>query len=202
MHEHRTELPSADSDPVEAAREWIRAAAGADLALHDAVCLATCSADGAPSARMVLCREVVNGRFLFYTDYRSRKARELDAGRRAAMVFHWAPLSRQLRVEGSVDRLDPLSSDRYFLSRPRASRISAWSSHQSAGVSSRHQLQTRRSAVERRFEGLEVPRPDWWGGYALLPSRIEFWVGSDDRFHERIEFRRAGAAWVAALLEP
>jgi len=199
---YSTELPPANADPLEAARVWIREAGEAGLPLHDAVCLATCSAEGAPSARMVLCRGVEDGRFVFYTDYRSRKAHELDTVRRAALVFHWPPLHRQLRVEGGVTRLDPESSDRYFLSRPRSSRISAWSSHQSAEVSGRQELEARRTEVERRFDGTAVPRPDWWGGYAVVPSRIEFWIGREDRFHERIAFRRSEKAWIAALLQP
>ena len=133
-------IPPAGADPLQAARDWIRDAADAGLALPEAVCLATCSREGGPSARMVLFRGFDAGRFVFFTDYRSRKARELEADPRAALVFHWEPLSRQLRVEGGVERLSAESSDRYFASRPRASRISAWTSRQSAELRSREEL--------------------------------------------------------------
>jgi len=191
------------TDPLEAARGWMREAADAGLALPEAACLATCSPAGHPSARMVLCRGVdEEERFVFFTDYRSRKARELDAMPYAAIVFHWEPLERQLRVEGRVERLDAAASNRYFMSRPRASRVSAWTSRQSAELESRALLERARAETERRFDGREVTRPEHWGGYGLRPTSIEFWRGRDDRFHERLAFRLDRDGWAATLLEP
>jgi len=189
-------------DPIEAASAWMREARESGLALPEACCLATCSPEGRPSARMVLCRGVDRGRFVFFTDYRSRKARELEAVPHAALVFHWEPLERQLRVEGAVERLEAEASDRYFLSRPRASRISAWTSRQSEEIESRAALERAREEIERRFEGREITRPPYWGGYGLRPSSIELWRGREDRFHERLVFRRGEEGWRGALLQP
>ena len=189
-------------DPIGEAAAWMREASERGLALPEACCLATCSPEGRPSARMVLCRGIDRGRFVFFTDYRSRKARELEAVPHAALVFHWEPLERQLRIEGTVERLEADASDRYFLSRPRASRISAWTSRQSEEIESRAALDRAREETERRFDGREVTRPPHWGGYALHPARIEFWRGRDDRFHERLVFRRGEGGWEAALLQP
>ncbi|HXV75401.1 MAG TPA: pyridoxamine 5'-phosphate oxidase, partial [Candidatus Polarisedimenticolaceae bacterium] len=172
-------------DPLDRLAAWCDEARLAEVPLYDGVCLATATADGRPSARMVLFKGIDRGRLLFYTDYRSRKARELDANPRAAMVFHWKTLGRQLRVEGAVERTDAELSDRYFLTRGRGSRISAWTSRQSSEVESRAELERRRAEVERRFRGREVTRPEHWGGYALRPVTIEFWTERPDRFHER-----------------
>jgi pyridoxamine 5'-phosphate oxidase len=189
-------------DPVDRLLDWVAEARARRIEVHDAVCLATASSDGRPSARMVLFKGVDRERLLFYTDYRSRKAGELDTNPHAALVFHWRELRRQIRVEGAVERLAPELSDRYFLSRDRGSRISAWSSHQSAPVERRETLERRRAQTERRFEGKQVTRPDHWGGYGLRPVAIEFWTERPDRFHERRLYRRSEGGWEESLLQP
>jgi pyridoxamine 5'-phosphate oxidase len=189
-------------DPLQSFEAWYRSALEGGVALPEAVCLATAAADAAPSARMVLFRGIERGRFLFFTDYRSRKARELDANPRAALVFHWQAIQRQVRVEGTVERLAGADSDRYFLSRHRGSRISAWASQQSAPVEDRETLERRRIAIERRFRDREVTRPESWGGYGLLPSRVEFWIGREHRLHDRLAFDRTNDGWHLTVLQP
>jgi pyridoxamine 5'-phosphate oxidase len=192
---------SAD-DPLASFRVWYRAAEDAGLALPERVCLATASPDGAPSARMVLFKGLEGGRFQFFTDYRSRKARELDANPRAALVFYWHELNQQVRVEGAVERLGAEESDAYFLSRPRGSRLSACVSQQSAEIASRDALERRRAELEQQFRDREVTRPEHWGGYGLDPSRIEFWRHRDDRLHDRLVYRRSATGWSRARLQP
>ena len=172
-------------DPIELFESWFDQARGAGVPLCHAVCLATASTDGRPSARMVLFQGIEHGRLRFFTDYRSRKAGELERRPAAAMVFYWQPLDRQVRIEGSVERLSTESSDRYFSSRPRGSRISAWASIQSAEIEDRSRLENQWAEVEQRFAGGEVTRPPHWGGYGLLPERFEFWQGRDNRLHDR-----------------
>lgn len=192
---------SAD-DPLESFRSWIREAEAAGAPLPDRACLATVSADGAPSARMVLFRGIEDGRFRFFTDFRSRKATELQANPAAALVFYWNALGRQVRVEGTAARLDDDASDAYFGSRPRASRISAWASHQSREVVDRATLERRWAEQEERFREREVTRPPHWGGFGLRPDRIEFWRQCRDRLHDRVLFVRAGDGWERKRLQP
>lgn len=189
-------------DPLDLLERWCGLARECGVPLHDAVCLATCTKQGRPSARMVLFRGTDRGRLLFYSDYRSRKAGELESNPHAALVFYWKELARQIRVEGGVERAERELSDRYFLGRPRGSRISAWASHQSRPVGGREELERRREQVERRFAGAEVVRPEFWGGYVLLPESIEFWQERPDRFHDRTLYRRDGGTWGAVRLQP
>jgi pyridoxamine 5'-phosphate oxidase len=189
-------------DPLELFEAWFDQARSADVPLCHAVCLATVSEAGTPSARMVLFQGVADGRLRFFTDYRSRKARELTRNPAAAMVFHWQALDRQVRVEGQVDRLSGEASDEYFGTRPRGSRISAWASTQSAEVDSRRALERAWSDVEARFDGRDVSRPDHWGGYGLAPDRFEFWQGRDNRLHDRLVFTRGHHGWSSTRLQP
>lgn len=193
----------ANPDPIVQFQEWFQQAAAA-LTEPNAMTLATVSPAGQPSARVVLLKGLEEGDFIFYTNYESRKGRELDENPRAALVFHWPELERQVRVEGSVRRVSSGQSDAYFASRPRGSRLSAWASEQSAPVTGREELEDRLSRLERRFEGAEaVPRPPYWGGYALRPESIEFWQGREDRLHDRLVYlRAAGGAWIRSRLAP
>ncbi len=164
--------------------------------------LATADAEGRPSVRMVLLRGVDERGFVFHTNYNSRKARELDANPHAALCFHWHTLEERIRIEGRIERLSSDESDGYFRTRPRGSQLGAWASNQSAVLPSRETLEQEYREIERRFEGAPVPRPPFWGGFRLIPERIEFWFGRPDRLHDRLSYTRAGAAWRIERLYP
>jgi pyridoxamine 5'-phosphate oxidase len=166
------------------------------------VALATADAAGRPSVRMVLLRGADRRGFVFHTNYNSRKARELAANPQAALCIHWPSLEEQIRVEGRVERLDPAESDEYFASRPRGSQLGAWASDQSATLVSREALEERYREIERQFEGHDVARPPFWGGFRLVPDRLEFWFGRPDRLHDRLLYVRDGGAWRIERLYP
>jgi len=166
------------------------------------VALATADAAGRPSVRMVLLRGVDEHGFVFHTNYNSRKAKELFANPHAALCFHWHTLEEQIRVEGRVERLPDEESEVYFRSRPRGSQLGAWASDQSAVLASRETLEEKYREIERRFEGKHVARPPFWGGFRLVPERIEFWFGRPDRLHDRLCYTRDGAAWKIERLYP
>jgi pyridoxamine 5'-phosphate oxidase len=166
------------------------------------VALATAAADARPSVRMVLLKGFDERGFVFYSDYESRKGRELAENPRAALLFHWPELGRQLRVEGLVERLPAEESDAYFASRPRGSRLSAIASRQSEVVASREELEARVAELEERFAGAEPSRPDRWGGFRLVPETYELWQHRDDRLHDRLRYRRDGSDWLVERLSP
>ncbi|MXY29987.1 MAG: pyridoxamine 5'-phosphate oxidase [Gammaproteobacteria bacterium] len=197
-------LPDADPglDPIQLFGQWFAAARKAGILLPEAMTLATASADGAPSARMVLLKGFGEDGFEFYTNLGSRKADELTANPRAALCFHWGVLQRQVRVEGDVTQLSRKASAAYFRTRPRGSQVGAWASHQSQTLEQRETLVRRVREIETRFEGGEVPLPDFWGGYMLEPQRIEFWQGRADRLHDRLLFQREGDGWSSRRLHP
>ena len=166
------------------------------------VALATADALGRPSVRMVLLRGADERGFVFHTNYTSRKARELTDNPYAAICVHWPAIEEQIRIEGTVVRLDDRESDEYFATRPRGSQIGAWASRQSETLPSREQLEEDYRASEQRFEGGPVPRPRFWGGYRLIPERIEFWFGRADRLHDRLLYVREGDGWRIERLYP
>jgi pyridoxamine 5'-phosphate oxidase len=166
------------------------------------VALATVGADGRPAARIVLLRHADQRGFVFHTNYNSRKGHELAANPFAALCFHWPTLDEQIRVEGVVERLPSDESDAYFAGRPRGSQISAWASQQSAELPSRETLEERSREIERRFQGRDVERPPFWGGFRLNPSRVEFWNGRPDRLHDRVVYVRNGDGWRITRLYP
>ncbi len=196
-------LPDASdaADPIALFQEWFAAATRAGIFLPEAMTLATASPQGAPSARMMLLKGVDTRGFVFYTNYESRKGEELAANARAALVFHWAVLERQVRVEGRVARLATEESAAYFATRPRGSRIGAWASRQSRALPARKELQDRVVQYEREFRG-DIPLPPFWGGFRLVPERIEFWQGRLNRLHDRLRFVRDGAGWRTERLYP
>ncbi len=167
-----------------------------------AFALATAAPDGQPSIRMLLLKDVDERGFVFYTNLESRKARELETNRRAAMNFHWSPLDRQVRVEGRVSRVSDGEADAYFASRPRGSQIGAWASRQSRPLESAADLDARVAEFERKFAGRDVPRPPFWSGFRLEPAVMEFWKGKPSRLHERQLFVRDGEGWRIQLLYP
>jgi len=189
-------------DPIAQFTTWYEDARVAHGDDADAVVVATADANGAPSARVVLLRGFDARGFCFYTNYESRKGDELRVNPRAAMVFYWPALHRQVRVTGSVEQVSDAESDAYWANRPIPSRLSAWASSQSAPIGSRRELEDAAAQVAARFEGDDVPRPEFWGGYRLVPDEVEFWVHRDDRLHDRVRYRRAADGWLIDRLQP
>jgi pyridoxamine 5'-phosphate oxidase len=190
-------------DPLERAAAWLDEARRAESEREpDAMALATVGVDGAPSVRFVLCRAIDARGLRFYTNYESRKALELAADPRAAVVLHWHSLGRQLRAEGVAQRLEPAESDAYFASRPRGHQLSAHASPQSRPIHDLDELRRRASELDRQYGGRDVPRPAFWGGFRLVPSAIEFWQRGADRLHDRIRFDLGGGRWHESRLAP
>lgn len=183
-----------DPDPLVMLERWLADAIDADLRDPTAMVVSTVSATGRPSSRMVLCKGVSSAGLVFYTNYGSQKGEEIAGEPRVAALFPWHPLQRQVRVEGTVTRVDATASDAYFASRPRPSQLGAAASPQSQVVESRAWLDERYAEVEARYEGREVPRPAEWGGYLLTPDRFEFWQGRKGRLHDRFRY-----LWVPTL---
>lgn len=192
----------ADRDPIEIFKEWFAAATDSGIFMPESAALATATPDGAPSVRMVLLKAVDERGFVFYTNYGSRKAVEMESNPRAALCFHWAVLQRQFRVEGTVERVSHEESSRYYSSRARGSRIGAWASRQSEPLASREELEERVRRFDREYPGDEAPLPPFWGGYLLRPEAMEFWQGKADRLHDRLLFKRSGAGWETVRLYP
>ncbi len=194
---------SADPNPIKLFQRWYAEAVAADLPMADAMTLATASPDGRPSARMVLLKLVDERGFVFYTNYRSRKSRELDANPYAAVVFHWEALERQVRVEGKVSRVSANESDAYFQTRARESQIGAIASPQSDVIESRAVLEERFRELEEGNRGQIITRPSHWGGYRLTPDQIEFWKGRPGRLHDRLRYElQSDGTWLITRLAP
>ena len=189
------------ADPLEQFRQWFAGAVEA-LEVPEAMALATAAHDGAPSVRMVLLKGFDPRGLVFFSHYTSRKGLELVANPQAALLFHWSPLGRQVRVEGRVERLPEAESDAYFATRPRESQIGAWASKQSASLAAPASLDERIRNVRERFEGAPVPRPPFWSGFRVVARSIEFWTRDPARLHERVLFQRSNGQWERSLLFP
>lgn len=192
-----------DPDPIAQFRVWLEEARAAGIVFPETMALATADADGRPSVRHVLLRGLDERGFVFYTNYESRKSRELADNPRAALAFYWRELERQVCVTGTVERTTRDESEAYFQTRPREARLGAWASRQSEVAASREELDERYREMEERFPGDDVPLPPHWGGFRLSPDTVEFWKGREHRLHDRIRYaRRPDGAWIIERLYP
>ncbi len=195
-------LQPCPTDPFSLFKKWFRDAQSAGEPLPEAMALATATPRGRPSVRIVLNRGISRGGFVFYTNYTSRKAADLLSNPHAAIVFHWPKLERQLRVEGHVHKLTRVESERYFQSRPRDSRLSAWASPQSTMITGRAFLEEEFTRAQTRFGEGKIPCPPFWGGFRIVADCIEFWQGQPHRLHDRLLYRRKGKNWSNLRLAP
>lgn len=197
-------LPEASesSNPLDLFGSWYEAANQAGILLPESMTLSTATSDGKPSSRMVLLKSHGPDGFFFYTNYGSRKASELDANPQAALLFYWAVLQRQIRIEGRIERISYEKSAAYFKTRSRESKIGALASRQSKELESRALLESDYKRIVKKYEGKEIPLPEYWGGYRLIPESIEFWQGRANRLHDRLLFIRDGDSWISTRLYP
>ena len=190
------------SNPIEFFEKWFDEAVKADVLDANAFNLSTIGKDGYPDGRILLLKGVENGKFIFFTNYQSKKGEDLTSTPKASMTFYYKELDRQIRIQGNIEKHDPEKSDEYFSSRPIKSRIGAWISAQSKVIPSRVYLMRKFAEYSLKNVGKPVTRPDFWGGYALTPIHIEFWQGRPSRLHDRINFRLENGSWVAERLSP
>jgi pyridoxamine 5'-phosphate oxidase len=201
---HTLEMDDVSPNPVEQFQVWFDEALNAEVPEPNAMTLSTATTNGIPSARIVLLKGITDGSFLFYTNYNSRKGQELLANPRAALTFLWHELQRQVRIEGRVEVLSAEASTRYFQSRPKGSQIGAWASPQSTQIESREALEEKVKQLEEDYRSAEaLPKPEHWGGYRVVPHRVEFWQGRSSRLHDRIEYALSeDGSWSVARLAP
>ena len=202
MPGRQLDLEDIDPDPIAQFGRWFSEAQESGEPQPEAMALATATPDATPSARFVLLKGVDESGFVFYTNYRSRKGRELDGNPVASLAFRWWTLERQVRIDGPAYPVDAEKSDAYFATRPRGAQLGAWASAQSEVLENRDQLEASLAEVSARFGDGEVSRPPWWGGFRVEPREMEFWQGRSDRLHDRFRYERRGAGWRIDRLSP
>ncbi|MGE3728188.1 MAG: pyridoxamine 5'-phosphate oxidase [Candidatus Sericytochromatia bacterium] len=190
------------ADPFLQFKHWFEQALSAQLPEPNAMILSTVSASGAPSSRTVLLKELDPQGFVFFSNYASRKGREVDANPQVCLLFYWPELERQIRIEGPIEKIAEADSDAYFASRPRGSQLGAWASMQSARLNSREELEQVLQRLEQDYVGKDIPRPPHWGGYRVVPEAVEFWQGRPSRLHDRLLYRQQGQTWSISRLSP
>ncbi|MBA4302118.1 Pyridoxamine 5'-phosphate oxidase [Algoriphagus alkaliphilus] len=189
-------------DPFNQFRVWLDEAIDSEVPEVNAMCLSTLGLNGFPNARIVLLKEMDYG-FVFFTNYKSEKGQEIEANPKASITFFWSELERQVRIMGLIEKVSEKESDEYFLSRPKGSQIGAWTSPQSATIADRNELNSRLEEMEKRFSSEPLTRPDFWGGYRLVPIKIEFWQGRPSRLHDRICYdKQSDGSWKISRLAP
>ncbi|CAN5902469.1 pyridoxamine 5'-phosphate oxidase [soil metagenome] len=191
-----------DADPVKQFDAWFRAAVEGKVNEPNAMVLSTVDENSRPSSRVLFVRNYDEKGFVFYTNYRSRKAKSIEKNTNGALLFFWPELERQVRIEGKLLKQTAEESDRYFNSRPRGSQLGAWTSPQSEIIADRKVLEDELAEIEKKFGGKDIPRPEWWGGYLLVPDRIEFWQGRPSRLHDRICYVKENDHWKIVRLAP
>ena len=193
---------NAPRDPFRLFHHWFRQAVESSSLDPNAMTLSTVGTSGKPSSRMVLLKGLDQKGFVFFTNYLSRKGKDLKGRPFASLLFFWPELGRQVRVEGRVQRIRAAESEEYFHSRPRGSQFSAWASHQSRVIPNREVLEKQMRELEKQYQGNEIPRPPHWGGYRVLPGVIEFWSGRRNRLHDRLNYKKTGSGWTRQRLAP
>ncbi len=190
------------ADPIQQFTEWFDVAV--DKIHHDpnAMILATTSANGQPTTRTVLLKGFDENGFVFYTNYNSRKSKQISSNSNVSLTFYWPDLMRQIHIEGKAEKVSAEQSDRYFKTRPDSSKLSAWTSDQSSPISSREELENRLKEMEEKFDKGEIPRPPHWGGFIVIPDQMEFWQGRLNRLHDRIRYKKVKEAWMIERLSP
>jgi pyridoxamine 5'-phosphate oxidase len=197
------DVATVNVNPIVQFETWFNEAINAGITEPNAMNLATVNEQGKPSSRIVLLKGVENGKFLFYSNYQSKKGKELESNSACALTFFWPDLERQIRIEGVAERVDEKTSEQYFQSRPRSSQVGAWASPQSAPIKDRSLLDERVLQMEKKFEGFHVlPKPHQWGGYQVEPFLMEFWQGRPGRLHDRIQYSRVDNLWKIFRLAP
>ncbi len=191
-----------DADPIKQFNAWFHAAVDGKVNEPNAMVLSTVDEENRPSSRVLLMRNYDDAGFVFYTNYNSRKAKNIEQNNNASLLFFWPELERQVRIEGKLVKQTAADSDRYFNSRPRESQLGAWTSPQSEILADRKALETELAIIVKKFEGKEIPRPEWWGGYLLKPDTIEFWQGRPSRLHDRICYMKEEGGWKIVRLAP
>jgi len=192
-----------EDDPIKQFQNWWQHAIETKIEEPNAMTLATCNASGKPSARIVLLKAIKENGFVFFTNYQSRKAKEIEENAFVALVFFWKELERQIRIEGKIEKINAKESDEYFSIRPRESQIGAWSSPQSSIIENAEVLQKNVTKFIKQFKSKEIPRPDFWGGYIVEPSAVEFWQGRPGRLHDRLKYSLSeNNGWIKNRLAP